>query len=90
MLADVGLEGKERQKVYQLSGGEQQRLAVACMQMHPSALILADEPTGSLDPANRDVVMGALKRLNGQGKTVVVVTHDRHVAEMADRVFRLD
>lgn len=90
VLARVGLEGKEKQKVFQLSGGEQQRLALACIQMHPSELILADEPTGSLDPENRDVVMSTLKRLNNRDKTVVVVTHDENVADMADRIIELD
>lgn len=89
-LKSVGLEGAERKKAFQLSGGEQQRLALACMQMHPSELVLADEPTGSLDPINRDVVMSALRSFNEQGKTVIVVTHDRTVADMADRIIRLN
>lgn len=88
-LAAVGLNGKEKQKVYQLSGGEQQRLAIACMQLHPSELVLADEPTGSLDITNRDAVMELLCGLHKQGKTLVVVTHDESVAERADRIVRL-
>lgn len=90
VLSTVGLEGVEKQKIYQLSGGEQQRLAVACMQMHPSELILADEPTGSLDAANRDTLMSLLHDLNKQGKTLIVVTHDQRVAERADRIILLD
>lgn len=89
-LADVGLEGKEKQKVFQLSGGEQQRLAIACMRLHPSELVLADEPTGSLDAGNRDVVMALLEGMHRQGKALVVVTHDRAVAERADRIVMLD
>jgi putative ABC transport system ATP-binding protein len=82
----VGLEGREKQKVYQLSGGEQQRLSVACLLMHPSELVLADEPTGSLDAENRDAVMALLHNLREQGRTVIVVTHDEAVAAGADRV----
>lgn len=88
-LANVGLAGKEKQRVYQLSGGEQQRLAIACMRLHPSELVLADEPTGSLDAANRDVVMSLLEDMHRQGKALVVVTHDRAVAERADRIVTL-
>lgn len=86
----VGLADMEKQKVYELSGGEQQRLAVACLLMHPSELILADEPTGSLDPDNRDVVLVLLQSLRKQGKTILVVTHDSAVASMADRIVSLN
>jgi putative ABC transport system ATP-binding protein len=85
----VGLEGMEKQRVYRLSGGEQQRLAVACLLMHPSELVLADEPTGSLDAENRDVVMTLLHSLRNRGKTIIVVTHDAVVAATADRVVAL-
>lgn len=88
-LAQVGLTGMEKQKVFQLSGGEQQRLAIACMQMRPSELILADEPTGSLDPSNRDAVMSLLVSLSKTRKTLIVVTHDPEVANMADRVIEI-
>ncbi|WP_282191334.1 ATP-binding cassette domain-containing protein [Adlercreutzia caecimuris] len=88
-LAEVGLEGAKAQRVYSLSGGERQRLALACMRMHPSDLVLADEPTGSLDPANRDAVLEFLRRLSVEGKTVLVVTHDPVVAGCATRVVEL-
>lgn len=89
-LKNVGLEGMEKQKVFQLSGGEQQRLALACVQMHPSEVILADEPTGSLDPENRDIVMDIIDTFKEQGRSIIMVTHDRHVADRADKVVRLD
>lgn len=89
VLAQVGLGGREKQRVFQLSGGEQQRLAIACMQMHASELILADEPTGSLDPVNRDAVMSLLVGLSQKEKTLIVVTHDPLVASMADRVIEI-
>lgn len=88
-LTDVGLQGYENKKIYQLSGGEQQRVALARIMIKPSKIILADEPTGSLDAENRDVVMGMLRKLQQQGKTIVVVTHDNHVAAQCDRVISL-
>ena len=88
-LRAVGLDGSEKQKVYQLSGGEQQRLAIACMQMHPSELVLADEPTGSLEECSREMIMSLLGALHDQGRALVVVAHDRAVAERADRIVRL-
>jgi len=86
----VGLAGTQKQKVYRLSGGEQQRLALACMHMRPSELILADEPTGSLDPKNRDVVMEMLQAFNQEGKTLIVVTHDQNIARNADRIVSIN
>lgn len=88
-LAEVGLEGIEKQKVYQLSGGEQQRVALACMRLRPSELILADEPTGSLDAQNRDMVLRHMKRMSAEGKTIVVVTHDPVIAHAATRVLEI-
>ncbi|MCL2137810.1 MAG: ATP-binding cassette domain-containing protein [Coriobacteriia bacterium] len=88
-LATVGLAGMDKQKVYELSGGEQQRLAVACLLVQPCELILADEPTGSLDAENRDAVLELLHALRDQGKTVIVVSHDPVVAVSADRIVPL-
>jgi putative ABC transport system ATP-binding protein len=88
-LTDVGLQGYENKKIYQLSGGEQQRVALARIMIKPSKIILADEPTGSLDAENRDVVMSMLRKLQQQGKTIVIVTHDNHVAAQCDRVISL-
>lgn len=69
-----------KQKVVELSGGEQQRVAIARLFLKPCNVVLADEPTGSLDPTNRDLVISLLKQLNDGGKTVVIVTHDMLVA----------
>lgn len=80
-LKRVGLEGVEKKKVYQLSGGEQQRVALARLLLKDPAYIFADEPTGNLDAENRDVVLEQLKQLNREGKTVVIVTHDPVIAE---------
>lgn len=89
-LSAVGLEGILKRKIYELSGGEQQRVALACLLVKPNELILADEPTGSLDPGNRDEVIRILYELKNQGKTIIMVTHDPIVAEKADRTISLD
>jgi putative ABC transport system ATP-binding protein len=88
-LARVGLEGMADRRVYELSGGEQQRLAIARLLLKPCDLILADEPTGSLDADNRDRVLALLSELRDAGKTVVIVTHDPAVAQRCDRVVML-
>lgn len=85
-LAKVGLPGAENRKVYSLSGGEQQRVAVARLLLKPCEIVLADEPTGSLDSDNRDVVLHLLRELNKAGKTIVVATHDPVVAGGCSRV----
>lgn len=77
------------QKVSELSGGEQQRIAVARAILKPSQLILADEPTGSLDPENRDLLLKFFLEMNQEGKTVVIVTHDAYVAQQYHRVIEL-
>ena len=82
----VGLRDVLDQKVYKLSGGEQQRVALARLMIKKCSLILADEPTGSLNKRNSDVVMSVLHDLNLQGKTVIVVTHDEEIVKRADNV----
>ena len=89
-LEDVGLKGFLNRKVYQLSGGEQQRVAIARAMLKPSEIILADEPTGSLDIKNKSNVMEFLKLLNNSGKTIVIVTHDSDVAAMCNNILVLD
>jgi putative ABC transport system ATP-binding protein len=84
-LEKVGLRISLKQKVYQLSGGEQQRVAIARILLKPCDLILADEPTGSLDSDNRAGIMEILKELNNAGKTVIIVTHDQFVADACGR-----
>jgi putative ABC transport system ATP-binding protein len=88
-LHEVGLANTGGKKVYQLSGGEQQRVAIARLFLKPCDLVLADEPTGSLDAANADVVIQMLCDINARGKTVVVVTHDDRVAAMCRRTITL-
>lgn len=88
-LKTVGLEGMEKQKIYSLSGGEQQRVAVARLLLKPTELILADEPTGNLDPENRNVIFSLLQKLNQKGKTVVIVTHDMELSSKCDKIIAL-
>ena len=88
-LKKVGLEGFEKKYIYQCSGGEQQRVAVARLLLKPCELILADEPTGSLDIQNRDEIVRLLSLLKESGKTVVIVTHDPEVANKCDRTILL-
>lgn len=77
-------------KVYQLSGGEQQRVAIIRVILQDSKLILADEPTASLDKVNEHVIMNSLKELNNQGKTIIVVTHNDNILQYFNRIVRLD
>lgn len=88
-LIRVGLENKIHNIVYTLSGGEQQRVALARLMIKKCSVILADEPTGSLDKRNADIVMDILKQLNEDGKTVVIVTHDEDIKKRGDRVVEL-
>jgi putative ABC transport system ATP-binding protein len=88
-LEAVGLSNSGGQKVYKLSGGEQQRVAIARLMLKPCDLVLADEPTGSLDVTTADVVLAMLRELNAGGKTMIIVTHDDRVAAECDRVINL-
>ena len=85
----VGLEGYNKKKVFELSGGEQQRWALARIMLKKCEIILADEPTGNLDNKNRDIVFNILKDLNKQGKTIVIVTHDNYIANKCDKIIKL-
>ncbi len=85
----VGLRGLEKKKVFQLSGGEQQRIALARVLIKDPKYIFADEPTGNLDRENRDIVFGALRTLHEQGKTIILVTHDMELAGKAQRQLSL-
>ncbi|GLY06704.1 ABC transporter ATP-binding protein [Actinoplanes sp. NBRC 101535] len=88
-LERVGLAGIGAKKPYQLSGGEQQRVALARLFLRPADLVLADEPTGSLDTGSRDAVMDILGELHREGRTIVVVTHDPVVARACGRIVDL-
>jgi putative ABC transport system ATP-binding protein len=81
-LTQVGLAGIEKKKVYQCSGGEQQRIAVARLLLKPCQLILADEPTGSLDEDNKHIIFNLLTLLNEGGKTIIVVSHDPEILDL--------
>lgn len=88
-LEQVGLPGYEKRRIYTLSGGEQQRVALAKIIVKSPQLILADEPTGSLDARNRNAVLAMLRQFNEEGKTIVVVTHDPTVSAYAKRHINL-
>ena len=90
MLEAVGLQGLERRLPQQLSGGQLQRIAIARALVHRPALLLADEPTGNLDPRTAALVMDALiEQTRSQGSALVLVTHSEQAAARADRVLRL-
>ncbi|BFL72038.1 putative bacteriocin export ABC transporter [Anaerococcus nagyae] len=88
-LEKVNMKDHIDKIVASLSGGEQQRVALARAILKPSSLILADEPTGSLDEKNKEYVMDVLKDLNKSGKTVLVVTHDKYTASVCQRKINL-
>ncbi|MEK3644518.1 ATP-binding cassette domain-containing protein [Aeribacillus sp. FSL M8-0235] len=89
VLEKVGLNGYEKRKIYTLSGGEQQRVAIARLFMKKCSIILADEPTGSLDKYNANLVMEHVKELNRLGKTIILVTHDEELKKMGDVIIEL-
>lgn len=88
-LNKVGLSDKLNEKVYTLSGGEQQRVALARTYLKKAQLILADEPTGSLDKENAEIVLNILKDLNNNGMTIIVVTHDEDIKNRAKKIIEL-
>jgi cell division transport system ATP-binding protein len=84
-LHTVGLEAKLEKYPRELSGGEQQRVAIARALVHAPRLIVADEPTGNLDPATAWEIMQLFLRINGQGATVVMATHNREIVDLLRR-----
>lgn len=90
LLGALGLSGRLDHRPSQLSGGEQQRVAVARALANRPALILADEPTGNLDEATADVVLGEfLKLVRGEGSAALIATHNERIAARMDRTLRL-
>lgn len=88
-LSKLGLGDVLDKKIYQLSGGEQQRVAIARLILRDSEIILADEPTGSLDKKNGAIIMSLLKELHMQGKTIIMVSHDENAILNCTRVINL-
>lgn len=88
-LKMLKLEELKNKPIYKLSGGEQQRIAMLKLYLQECELILADEPTGSLDERNRDLIINMLKDFNKQGKTIIIVTHDNYVANCCHRIIKL-
>lgn len=89
-LEAVGLEHRFRHKPEQLSGGERQRVAIARSVIMGPKLLLADEPTGNLDRHSAGEIMDLIERMNSEGLTLIVVTHDPAIAKRADRIIRLE
>lgn len=88
-LTDLDLINYQSKKIYSLSGGEQQRIALARIMLKEGNIILADEPTGNLDFQNSMIVMQILKKLQEKGKTIIVVTHSEDVVKLCDRTINL-
>ncbi|MCI5773364.1 MAG: ATP-binding cassette domain-containing protein [Erysipelotrichaceae bacterium] len=90
VLKQMNLNVNLKRKIYELSGGEQQRVAIAKAILKDAQIILADEPTASLDEENKMQVLSWLKAFAAQGKNVIVVSHDAGVRELADEVINLE
>lgn len=90
LLKEMGLENRETHFPKELSGGEQQRVAIARALFNNPNIILADEPTGALDPENEKKILEILKKLSKNGKCVIVVSHNELVKKYADKILYID
>lgn len=88
-LTKVGLEKRMTHKPSEMSGGQQQRVAIARAIAQAPPIILADEPTGNLDSGSSKEIMGILKELHEEGRTVILITHDNQIAMQAKRVIKI-
>lgn len=89
VLTTLGIQDKLKEKVYKLSGGEQQRVALARLMFKQCDIILADEPTGSLDNENAKMVIDILHKMNDMGKTIILVTHSEAIIQAERNVIML-
>lgn len=89
ILSDLGLEDKIKNKPHELSGGQQQRVSIGRALMNGGEIILADEPTGALDSHSGEMVMGIIKELHEKGHTIILVTHDKNIANYANRIIEI-
>jgi putative ABC transport system ATP-binding protein len=89
MLTKVGLADKLKNRPNQLSGGQQQRVAIARALVTKPTIILADEPTGALDQKTSVQIMELFGKLHNEGKTIVMITHDEHIAKYAGRIMKI-
>ncbi len=90
LIEKLGLSGRDSHKPSELSAGEKQRVAIARAMLNKPKVIVADEPTGNLDPDNAAVVLGYLSEFHKDGGTVVIVTHGREAEQFADRIISLE
>lgn len=88
-LQKVGLAHRMKHKPAEMSGGQQQRVAIARAIAQAPPIILADEPTGNLDSNSTKEIMGILRELHAEGRTVILITHDNEIAAQADRVIKI-
>ena len=88
-IRKVGMGDIAKKSVKKLSGGQKQRVAIARALVNNPSVILADEPTGALDTETSADIMNVFKELNKEGKTVVIITHDKEVAEKCDRIIEI-